>query len=77
MEIKRKLRGFVPLTTVNNKKSYNYTKYKFKQSYSCEDDNYLWILKPTFLNRGRGIHVFNNLDIFTKLIISYQEGCIE
>ena len=22
---------------------------------------YVWLIKATFLNRGRGIHVFNNL----------------
>jgi hypothetical protein len=25
---------------------------------------YLWILKPTFLNRGRGVALFNSLEEF-------------
>lgn len=24
--------------------------------------NYVWLMKPTNLNRGRGIEVFNNLE---------------
>lgn len=36
---------------------------------ACHFDSYnLWILKPTHLNRGRGIHVFRDLDTLQKLI---------
>jgi hypothetical protein len=35
---------------------------------------YLWLLKPTFLNRGRGIHVFNNLQNLEDLMNSYLAG---
>lgn len=34
----------------------------------------LWILKPTHLNRGRGIHVFRDLDTLSKLIKQYCSG---
>lgn len=34
----------------------------------------MWILKPTFLNRGRGIHVFNSLASLEKLMSDYTEG---
>ena len=34
----------------------------------------LWILKPTSLNRGRGIHVFKDLDTLKELINSYVHG---
>lgn len=34
----------------------------------------MWILKPTFLNRGRGIHVFNSLVTLEKLMSDYTEG---
>ena len=40
-------------------------------SFLSDDSNYLWLLKPTYLNRGRGIHVFSNLDTFQKLINEY------
>ena len=33
-----------------------------------EDGDYLWIVKPTFLNRGRGIEVFSRLDELTKFV---------
>lgn len=38
------------------------------------DSHNLWMLKPTHLNRGRGIHVFNNLESLHKLIKQYCEG---
>jgi len=31
----------------------------------------LWILKPSELNRGRGIHVFNNIEAMKNLIIDH------
>lgn len=34
----------------------------------------MWLLKPTFLNRGRGIHVFNSLATLEKLMNDYTEG---
>lgn len=41
----------------------------------CHFDSYnLWLLKPTHLNRGRGIHVFNDLDTLHKLIKQYCQG---
>lgn len=33
-----------------------------------DDGDYLWIVKPTFLNRGRGIEVFSRLADFTKFV---------
>ena len=41
----------------------------------CHFDSYnLWILKPTHLNRGRGIHVFRDLETLQKLIKQYCSG---
>jgi hypothetical protein len=34
----------------------------------------MWLLKPTHLNRGRGIHVFNDLETLKKLIKEYCMG---
>lgn len=34
----------------------------------------LWLLKPTHLNRGRGIHVFKDLPTLHKLIREYCIG---
>lgn len=33
-----------------------------------DDGDYLWIVKPTFLNRGRGIEVFSKLQDLTKFV---------
>lgn len=35
---------------------------------------YLWILKPTFMNRGRGVALFNSLEEFERLIWKYYQG---
>lgn len=41
----------------------------------CHFDSYnLWILKPTHLNRGRGIHVFRDLETLHRLIKQYSTG---
>lgn len=46
-------------------------------TFLAEDSTYMWLLKPTFLNRGRGIHVFDNLETLVKLISDFQEGLKE
>lgn len=41
----------------------------------CHYEGYnLWLLKPTHLNRGRGIHVFRDLESLHKLIKEYCKG---
>ena len=41
----------------------------------CHFDSYnLWLLKPTHLNRGRGIHVFRDIETLHKLIKQYCVG---
>ena len=32
---------------------------RLPRTFITPDSSYLWLLKPTFLNRGRGIHIFN------------------
>jgi Tubulin-tyrosine ligase family len=78
------------LATLNNKKdagsatqkitkfkTFNFekrthTKYSFPL---CHFDGFnMWLLKPTHLNRGRGIHVFRDLDTLHKLIKEYCQG---
>ena len=36
--------------------------------------NNIWILKPNSLNRGRGIHLFNNLNSLKELLFYYSNG---
>lgn len=42
-----------------------------------EEGEYLWIVKPTFLNRGRGIQVFSKLDSLVKFITENITGYVE
>ena len=48
------------------------------KTFVAEDEEgkspYLWILKPTFMNRGRGVALFNSLEEFSKLIWKYYQG---
>ena len=38
----------------------------------CHFSGYnIWLLKPTHLNRGQGIHVFRDLDTLKSLITKY------
>jgi hypothetical protein len=37
----------------------------------------LWLLKPTFLNRGRGIHVFKTIEELKGLLMEYCQGKLE
>lgn len=58
-------------------KSFNFEKRNFAKL-SCPLSHFdgfnLWLLKPTHLNRGRGIHVFNDLQTLHKLIKEYCQG---
>lgn len=38
------------------------------------DNNYVWLLKPINLNRGRGIEVFNSLEQLEKFMNEFYEG---
>ena len=58
-------------------KAFNIEKRKHQQYTMplCHFDSFnLWLLKPTHLNRGRGIHVFNDLDTLHGLIKQYCIG---
>lgn len=62
----------------NNKvtkfKTFNFEK-RTSTKYICPMSHFngynLWLLKPTHLNRGRGIHVFRDLDDLHKLVKEY------
>lgn len=58
-------------------KSFNFERRTFTKL-SCPlshfDGHNLWLLKPTHLNRGRGIHVFKDLPTLHKLIKEYCIG---
>ncbi len=39
-----------------------------------DEGDYLWIVKPTFLNRGRGIEVFSRLADLYKFVSENVSG---
>jgi hypothetical protein len=66
----------------NNQRSTKFKQFNFEKRthtrYNCPlshfDGYNLWLLKPTHLNRGRGIHVFNDLPTLHRLIKEYCIG---
>lgn len=46
-------------------------------TFAGSGENYLWLLKPVNLNRGRGIEVFSDLEGLEKLLNEYYEGFYE
>ncbi|CAK93638.1 unnamed protein product (macronuclear) [Paramecium tetraurelia] len=64
-EIKKKLR----IAPSREKKQ---LEFQMRDTFTGPD--YLWLLKPTGLNRGRGIHVFQDIDNLVELLIDYQYG---
>ncbi|CAD8109961.1 unnamed protein product [Paramecium primaurelia] len=66
--IRRQLNTYMQLTD----KIIQITKSKIPSTFYGHE--YLWILKPTQYNRGRGIHVIKDLDQMTHLIDQYISG---
>ena len=61
---------------LNKRKVYQniFIRPKMERTSIGEDNKYVWLLKPTGFNRGRGIHVFNNLNQLEKLMNEYYDG---
>jgi hypothetical protein len=77
VEFKRKVRNMISGVSTDRKQSnIIYSKPKFHKSFS-DGNSYMWLLKPTGLNRGRGIQIFNNLDQLEKNLIDFYDGFIE
>jgi hypothetical protein len=48
--------------------------FKYTMPFCHFEGHNFWLLKPTKLNRGRGIHVCNNIGMMKSLIQRYCEG---
>ena len=59
----------------NDKKPTQYVKPKMHRSFLRGFN--VWLLKPTGLNRGRGIEVFNTLEALNGYVNEYFEGFAE
>ena len=53
-----------------------YGKPKMLRTY-INGNNYLWLLKPNYFNRGRGIQIFQTLEELEKMIVELCEGVEE
>ena len=80
-EMKKKFKTLAKFATgmgESKKQQSVYTKVKFNKCYKGNNNEiYLWILKPTQLNRGRGIHMFNSLDKLLRILKEYEQGIEE
>lgn len=78
-EVRKKFRSYIPMPVYDKKSIFGnsiYTKPKMKPIYMNEN-SYLWLLKPTGFNRGRGIQIFSTLEQLDKYINEYYEGVVE
>ena len=57
--------------------SNKYCVYNMCKSYMDERNSYLWLLKPTSLNRGRGVRVFSDLQTLKDYLKEYTQGFTE
>ena len=55
------------------KKLSNYCR-PFSSPCYYSSDNYIWLLKPTGLNRGRGIQIFNSLEQLEQKLLSHFQA---
>jgi hypothetical protein len=63
------------LSLNNDRLNYNYCKPMMNPTHF--DYQNLWLLKPIDLNRGRGIHVFNNLERLFELVKEMSSGIVD
>lgn len=72
-------KSFTQLFSKGEKRSQGnfYTRPTIQPTFFAPDSQNVWLLKPTFLNRGRGIHIFTNLSEFERLINQYVRGDFE
>ena len=75
-EIKKRFKPYFTAPNAGEKKLSVWIKHKMSKTL-VNGNSYLWLLKPSGLNRGRGIHIFNSLAQLEKLIIDYSEGYVE
>jgi hypothetical protein len=66
------MQGYMSWQNPDIKKKVNLLSKPLNNStYYCEN-SYLWLLKPTGLNRGRGIEIFDSLDQMEKILLDYM-----
>ncbi len=78
LSVKRPLKPYLNLYFQSDKKpkEMQFSKPKMYPTF-IDGNNYLWLLKPTGLNRGRGIQIFNSLDQLEKMINDFYDGFVE
>ena len=80
------IQSLVPLTVVIEMKTPRHSLQieNFKANFNslnatCPQAHYsgkgIWILKPSGFNRGRGIHIFNSLDMLDSILVNLDDRC--
>ena len=68
-EINKKLSQFQSVTDRRGFQSKNV----YKLITSSHDHKNIWLLKPTGLNRGRGIHIFRSFDELKQILCEHYD----
>mmetsp|Transcript_14249 Transcript_14249/g.13818 ORF Transcript_14249/g.13818 Transcript_14249/m.13818 type:complete len:116 (-) Transcript_14249:779-1126(-) len=61
------------IQTLSDRKASHVQKNTYKLTDCSFDSKNIWLLKPTGLNRGRGIHIFKSYEEFLKLLKDHYD----
>jgi hypothetical protein len=65
-DLNKKLAQF---QAASERRAVNQLRNPYKMMQSAHDHKNIWLLKPTGLNRGRGIHIFTTLEELRNILI--------
>lgn len=66
-----KFTGYMAWQNSDIKKKVNILSKPVNNSTYYSENSYLWLLKPTGLNRGRGIQIFDSVEQLEKILLDY------
>ena len=66
-----KMQNYMAWQNSDIKKKVNILSKPTNSSTYYSENSYLWFLKPTGLNRGRGIEIFDSLEDLEKILLEY------
>jgi len=64
-----KFQGYMAWQNSDIKKKVNILSKPVNNSTYYSENSYMWLLKPTGLNRGRGIEIFDSIEQLEKILL--------
>ena len=69
--VHKPFKGFTNVPIIYEKREATYTRYRMPLTHFIGHN--MWLLKPTNLNRGRDIHIFQSLAELKRLLLEYNK----